>query len=52
MVRPGGSRPRPDAPLLVAEDAGTIATLGPGLLLYVIQAGTDEDGAYVRVLEN
>jgi hypothetical protein len=45
-------RLHPDAPTLIAEQAGTIATLGPGLLLYVIQAGTDDDGAYVRALED
>ena len=41
-----------DPPTLIAEQAGTIATIGPDLLLYVIQAGTDDDGAYVRALPN
>jgi len=40
----------PDPPTLIAEHAGTIATLGPGLLLYVVQAGTEDDGAYVRAV--
>lgn len=41
-----------DPPTLIAEQAGTIATIGPDFLLYVIQAGTEDDGAYVRALPN
>jgi len=47
-----GGKLRADPPTLIAEHAGPIATVGPGLLLYVQQSGTEDDGAYVRALPN
>lgn len=38
----------PAPPTLVAEHVDSRASWGPGLLLYTVNAGGDEDGVYVR----